>query len=130
VNRLAEWPGVATDSRPSNYLEVERLAKLYVKRPKIVSLCGSTKFKDELQAAARDFTLRGYIVVGPAIFAHQGDPLTDEQKTDLDELHLRKIDLADEVYIVNVDGYIGFSTKRELQYAYAHGKRVTFLVKP
>lgn len=82
-------------------------------------------------AANRDLTFAGVIVVAPGVFSHaeEHDPnetLTAEQKTALDELHLRKIDLADRVLVVNPGGYIGESTSREIAYAQATGKPVSF----
>lgn len=92
-------------------------------RPEIVCLCGSTRFADELLAAHRDLTLAGAIVVAPAVPA---GPLTDEQRAALGELHLRKIDLADRVLVVDPGGDIGESTTREIAYARAAGKPVSF----
>ena len=92
-------------------------------RPEIVCICGSTRFVREIRAATRDLTFAGVIVVAPG----EGDePITNEQKTALDALHLRKIDLADRVLVVNPGGYIGESTSREIAYAHASGKPISF----
>lgn len=104
-------------------------------RPTIVCLCGSTRFWREFQAAGLRETLAGKIVlsIGAASGTdeeHFGDMPREEQdriKRELDELHLRKIDLADEVLILNVGGYIGESTRRELDYARSLGKTIRFL---
>ena len=75
----------------------------------------------------RLLTFAGIIVVAPGVFAHAtGEDITDEQKRALDALHLRKIDLADRVVVVNPGGYIGESTTREIAYARATGKPVSF----
>lgn len=100
-------------------------------RPEIVCICGSTRFADEMRAANRDLTFAGVIVVAPGVFVHaeghDADGLiTDEQKTALDALHLRKIDLADRVLVVNPGGYVGESTSREIAYARATGKPISF----
>lgn len=95
-------------------------------RPEIVCICGSTRFAEEMLAANRDLTLAGAIVVAPVVFNHPEDTITDEQKTALGALHLRKIDLADRVLIINPDGYIGDSTTREIEHARATGKPVSF----
>lgn len=99
-------------------------------RPEIVCICGSTRFANEMLAANRDLTLAGAIVVAPGVFVHSEDQadrqVTDDQKAALDALHLRKIDLADRVLVVNPGGYIGESTSREIAYARATGKPVTF----
>ena len=100
-------------------------------RPEIVCICGSTRFVDEMSAANRDLTFAGVIVVAPGVFlraeGHQTDELiTNEQKTALDALHLRKIDLADRVLVVNPGGYVGESTSREIAYAHATDKPISF----
>lgn len=96
-------------------------------RPEVVCICGSTRFADEMRAANRDLTFAGAIVVAPGVFSHaDGNAITDEQKAALDLLHLRKIDLADRVLVVNPGGYIGESTSREIAYAQATGKPVAF----
>ena len=100
-------------------------------RPEIVCICGSTRFVDEMNAANRDLTLAGVIVVAPGAVLRAGEHgadelITDEQKTALAALHLRKIDLADRVLVVNPGGYIGESTSREIAYAQATGKPISF----
>jgi len=100
-------------------------------RPEIVCICGSARFWEELAAANRELTLAGAIVVAPASFArpeHRANDqtLTDAQKSALGELHLRKIDLADRVLVINPGGYLGESTSREIAYARATGKPVAF----
>ncbi|MEU4197672.1 hypothetical protein AB0E69_37640 [Kribbella sp. NPDC026611] len=85
---------------------------------------------EEMLAANRGLTLAGVIVVAPAVLSRPGDretdEITDEQKTALGALHLRKIDLADRVLVVNPGGYVGESTSREIAYARATGKPVSF----
>jgi hypothetical protein len=98
----------------------------YANADRIVCICGSTRFRDEIAAANRDLTLAGRIVLAPGCFGHSGDPMTDEQKVALDQLHFRKIDLAAEVHVVNPGGYIGESTRREIEYATAAGKHITY----
>ncbi len=92
-------------------------------RPEIVCICGSTRFADQMRVANRDLTLAGAIVVAPG---EADEVLSDEQKVALDALHLRKIDLADRVLVVNPGGYVGESTNREIAYARALGKPVSF----
>lgn len=97
-------------------------------RPEIVCICGSTRFADEIFEANRHLTFAGAIVVAPGVFTHREpvETVTDEQKAALDALHLRKIDLADRVLVVNPGGYVGGSTSREIAYARALGKPVSF----
>jgi nucleoside 2-deoxyribosyltransferase len=92
-------------------------------RPEIVCICGSTRFVAEMRAANRDLTFAGVIVVAPC---EADGSISNEQKAALDALHLRKIDLADRVLVVNPGGYIGESTSREIAYAQANGKPVSF----
>lgn len=99
--------------------------------PKIVCLCGSTRFKEAFEKAMRDETLKGNIVLSVGLFGHlEGLDMSGDTKKMLDQLHLRKIDLADEVLILNVGGYIGESTKREEAYAKENKKSVRYLENP
>ncbi|MFG3639103.1 hypothetical protein ACGF3C_02365 [Micromonospora sp. NPDC047762] len=97
-------------------------------RPSVVVLCGSTRFREYFHRANRDLTLAGKIVLAPGVFGHaDGLQPTDEQKTALDALHLRKIDLADEVMVICPGGYIGDSTRGEIEYAHGVGKRIVYV---
>ncbi|MGB3762288.1 MAG: hypothetical protein WA966_03625 [Ornithinimicrobium sp.] len=94
-----------------------------IKRPEIVCICGSARFMAEMRSVNRDLTFAGVIVVAPS---EADESPTPEQKVVLDALHLRKIDLADRVLIVNPGGYVGASTLGEIAYAEAAGKPVAF----
>lgn len=96
---------------------------------KVITLCGSTRFKDAFIEAQKRLTLEGNIVISVGLFGHFGDNevWTEGTKEMLDDMHLRKIDMADEVYVINVGGYIGSSTKAEIRYAMATGKLVRYL---
>jgi len=100
-------------------------------KPKVVCLCGSTRFMDAFFDAGWQETLAGSIVLSVGVCKHAedhgGEALGLEVAAMLDELHLRKIDLADEVLILNVRGYVGDSTYRELKYAREHGKKIRWL---
>lgn len=100
----------------------------YKAPPRVVCLCGSTRFGDLFREINLGETLAGRIVlsIGCDTKSDDGLEITSAQKEMLDELHLRKIDLADEVLIINKDGYIGDSTRRELLYALSLGKGVRF----
>lgn len=96
-------------------------------RPEIVCICGSTRFGREMQEVARDLSLAGAIVLAPVVFAPDGEPeIGAEQKAALGALHLRKIDLADRALVVNLGGYLGESTRREIAHARATGTPVAF----
>jgi dimeric dUTPase (all-alpha-NTP-PPase superfamily) len=105
-----------------------------VVKPRVVCLCGSTRFYEEFQKANYDETMKGNIVLSVGFFPHSSEQAhseklacTDEQKTILDELHKRKIDMADEILVINVGGYVGDSTRSEINYAITHGKHVRYL---
>ncbi len=99
--------------------------------PKIVCLCGSTRFWDTFHSVGWELTLQGSIVLSIGVCTHAedhgGEAFGEDVAAALDELHLRKIDLADEVWILNVDGYIGESTQKELNYAREKKKAILFL---
>ena len=92
-------------------------------RPDVVCLCGSATFMAEVREANRELTLEGVIVLAPS---EADESPTAEQKAFLGALHLHKIDLADRVLVVNPGGYVGESTQKEIAYARAAGKPVTF----
>lgn len=97
-------------------------------RRTIVVLCGSTRFADAYVAENRRLTLAGHIVLSVGMFGHgEGLDMAGPVKADLDRLHLDKIDLADEVRVLNVGGYIGSSTRNEIAHAEASGKPITYL---
>jgi hypothetical protein len=104
---------------------------------KVVTLCGSTRFKNEFMEAQKRLTLEGCIVISVGLFGHSGDQEVWENmdegtmtktKEMLDDMHKRKIDMADSIYVINVGGYIGESTKSEIEYAKANGKGIQYLV--
>ena len=97
-----------------------------VRSPK-VCLCGSTRFKDKFIEIARDLTLKGCIVTMPMVFVHNGDEVTETEKKFLDEVHKAKISDADIIYVINVDGYIGNSTRSEINWAAELGKKIEYL---
>lgn len=107
-----------------------------IKGYKIITLCGSTKFKDEFMKAQKELTLKGNIVISVGLFGHSGDNEVWENmdegtrtktKEMLDDMHKRKIDLSDEIYVINVGGYIGESTKSEIEYAKSTNKKINYL---
>lgn len=97
---------------------------------KIITLCGSTRFKEQYIAEEKRLTLEGNIVISVGLFGHSGDPevYESDNKKMLDDMHLRKIDLADEIFVINPGGYVGESTRREISYAAETGKTVKYLV--
>jgi len=103
---------------------------------KVITLCGSTRFKEEFMKAQKNLTLKGYIVINVGLFGHSGDSEVWENmdegtltktKEMLDDMHKRKIDMADEIFVINVNGYIGESTRSEIEYAKKTGKKVNYL---
>lgn len=97
----------------------------------VITICGSTRFKEEMFEAAKKLTLDDHIVLMPTIFEHaDNEELTTEQKIRLDNLHKQKIDMSDAIFVVNKDGYIGESTFGEIDWAARHKKELYFLVNP
>lgn len=102
----------------------------------VITLCGSTRFKDEFFEAQKRLTLAGNIVISVGLFGHSGDDevwdgmdegAISKTKEMLDDMHKRKIDMSDAIYVINVGDYIGSSTRSEIEYAEAHGKEVRYL---
>ena len=95
---------------------------------KKITLCGSTKFKKHFEIINRQLTLEGHLVYSVGVFGHSEKiTLTDEQKIDLDTVHLLKIDNSDAIFVIDVDGYIGESTRNEIEYAKLTKKTVKYL---
>lgn len=96
---------------------------------KVITLCGSTKFKEAFLKTQKDLTLQGNIVISVGLFGHSGDNevWADNTKEMLDDMHKRKIDMSDEIFVINVGGYIGTSTQSEIEYALSKGKIVKYL---
>lgn len=107
-----------------------------IKNYPVITLCGSTRFKNEFMEVQKRLTLEGNIVISVGLFGHSGDSEAWENmdegtltktKEMLDDMHKRKIDMSDEIFVINVGGYIGDSTRSEIEYAKAHGKDVRYL---
>ncbi len=110
--------------------------KAMVGNYKVITLCGSTRFKDAFMEAQKRLTLEGNIVISVGLFGHSGDQevwdgmdegTLSKTKEMLDDMHKRKIDMADEIFVINVGGYIGDSTRSEIEYAAATGKSIRYL---
>ena len=95
----------------------------------VITLCGSTRFKDAFLEAQKRLTLEGNIVISVGLFGHSGgdEVWTEGMKEMLDDMHKRKIDMADGIFVINVGGYIGESTRSEIEYAQKTGRTVTYL---
>ena len=110
-----------------------------VENYKVITLCGSTRFKDTFMETQKRLTLEGNIVISVGLFGHSGDDevwdgmdegTVSKTKEMLDDMHKRKIDMADSIYVINVGGYIGDSTRSEIVYAKEHGKGILYLEEP
>lgn len=94
---------------------------------KIITLCGSVRFKEKFWEAAKELMKREYLVLTPNFMNHiVSDELTKEQRKDLDAHHLKKIDISDAILVINCNGYIGEDTKSEIEYAKSKGKPVYY----
>ena len=98
------------------------------KKYNIITLCGSIKFKDKFIKVQEKLTLEGNIVLTPNFFNNiKKEEIDEKTKKMLDEMHRQKIDMSDEIYIINFGGYIGESTKAEIKYAKTKGKKLSYL---
>ena len=100
-----------------------------VGRFKVITLCGSTRLKDAFLETQKRLTLEGNIVISVGLFGHSGDDEVWKEGTKemLDNMHKRKIDMSDGIFVINVGGYIGDSTRSEIDYAIRNGKTVEYL---
>lgn len=96
---------------------------------KVITLCGSTKFKDEFIKEQKRLTLEGNIILTVGLFGHSGDNEVWQEgvKEMMDDMHKRRIDMSDEIFVINKNGYIGSSTKSEIEYATKTNKKVNYL---
>ena len=142
----AKYFGVDNKNEAKEYLEKEkskghrhRLYRLIDERlkneedisskMKVITLCGSTRFKKQFLEQQKRLTLEGNVVISVGLFGHSGDEEVWKpgMKEMLDKMHLQKIDMADEIFVINVGGYIGESTRREIAHAEQTGKPVRYL---
>lgn len=91
-------------------------------RPRVVCLCGSLRFQSLFESERRRLTALGMIVLAPEAI---DEDLTLAQREALGELHLRRIDLSEEVRVVSEGGYLGSATRREIAYARERSKRIS-----
>lgn len=116
------------------YLHEEHILQIFnlikmVGKYKVITLCGSTRFKKEFIEVQKRLSLKGIIVISVGLFGHSGDNevLEEGVKEMLDDMHKRKIDMADGIFVINVGGYIGKSTSSEIEYAKNHHKTIEYL---
>lgn len=125
---IDEVLGVYEAAQIGDYRHYKRLwHRSKTRKYEVVTLCGSTRFKDDFIKVQKALTLKGCIVMSVGLFGHSGDTITDEHKIMLDDMHKHKIDMADVVFVINKDGYIGESTESEIEYAENQGKQVVYL---
>jgi hypothetical protein len=145
VRKFVEWirsqcPAVSRPIEDKLRGELETMKEARANRPKIVCFCGSSRFIAEMAVLMWEWEKAGHIAIGLHLmpsgygeargfgkeYHHLGE--LEGVAEQMDELHKRKIDLADEIFVVNVDGYIGKSTRSAIEYAIAHNKPVKYLV--
>ena len=121
--------GVLSQDGLDEVFEEAKSLPLSSRKYRVITLCGSTRFKEQFLEAQKRLTIAGNIVISVGLFGHSGDDevWTEGTKEMLDDMHKRKIDMADGIYVINVGGYIGQSTRSEIDYALAHGKTVEYL---
>ena len=97
----------------------------------IITLCGSSKFKEQYLLINHNLSLLGKIVLSVSCFGHTDKLNLDcMQKNILDDVHLKKIDLSEAIYVINFGKYIGDSTRKEIEYAEKKGKKIYYLERP
>ena len=95
---------------------------------KVITLCGSTKFKKEFEEINKKLTLEGNVVLSLGIFSHtDGEQLSDEQIKMLKDIHKQKIAMSDEIFVINKNSYIGNGLKEEIEYAKQLNKGISYL---
>lgn len=110
-------------------------------KPKVITLCGSSRFPDAFNIVNAHLSMLGHVVISLGLYGHADHPqgalfLTSDgneqaaEKRNLDQLHFRKIDISDGIFVINVGGYVGSSTRREIEYARGLGKSVEWLFPP
>lgn len=106
-----------------------------MKKYPVITLCGSTRFKDAFMEAQKRLTLEGNIVISVGLFGHSGDDevwdgmdegTLSKTKEMLDDMHKRKNDMADSIYVINADGNISKSIWSEDEYEEAHEESAVF----
>ena len=98
------------------------------KKYKVITLCGSIKFKEEFLKMQEKLTLDRNIVLTPNSFQSiKKEKINEQTKKMLDEMHRQKIDMSDAIFVINVNGYIGESTKNEIEYAKSKNKEILYL---
>ena len=101
------------------------------KRFKVITLCGSTRFKDDFIKTQEKLALEGNIVLSVDIFSKaDGISISDNDISTLDEMHKDKINMSDAIFVINKNGYIGKSTESEIEYAKSLGKEIMYLESP
>lgn len=92
---------------------------------KIVTICGSMKFKDKMIEVAKDLEIKSKYIVIQCVYCD--DRISREEQEILSKIHYNKIEIIDAIYIINVNGYVGNSTAKEIEYAKKLGKEVLYL---
>lgn|SRR5574344_2209730 len=92
---------------------------------KIVTICGSMKFKDKMMEIAKELEIKNKYVVIQCVYSN--DKFNEDEQQTLADLHFKKIEISDAIYVINIDGYIGSSTTKEIEYARKIGKEVMYL---
>ena len=97
-----------------------------IEQYKVITLCGSVRFKEDFLREQKRLTLEGNIVLSVTFF-DDDIILSEKQKAMIGDMHKRKIDLSDEIFVINKDGYIGSSTRSEIEYATKNNKIIKYM---
>lgn len=94
---------------------------------KVITICGSLKYKSEMMKVAEKLALEGICIITPVYPIEENYTRTEKQIENLKKAHFKKIDLSDSIFVVNVNNYIGESTKLEIEYAKSKNKEIIYL---
>lgn len=93
---------------------------------KVITICGSMRYSKEMMKIAEELELKSGYAVIQCVYNIDGQRYEGVDASILDKIHRKKIDISDAIYVVNIDGYIGDSTKNEIEYAKNNGKEVIY----
>lgn len=93
---------------------------------KVITICGSMRYSKEMMKIAEELELKKSYAVIQCVYNIDGQRYEGVDASILDEIHRKKIDISDAIYVVNIDGYIGNSTRNEIEYAKNNGKEVIY----
>ena len=93
---------------------------------KVITLCGSMRFKKDMMKTAQELAIEGNCVLTPTYPVLEDVEITDEIREKLKEAHFKRIEMSDAIFVININNYIGESTKLEIEHAKKLGKEIVY----